>query len=444
MIKSFAFYATSVAVVPSIMWGVSSWALLSCTGSTAPAGAVDVSVTQNSDDVVFKKPPLLDPDQAKVILISFEADAAIDGGHVPDPSPPEESTPEESTEDPAELKEEDSSRGDDDSAENPAENYVPLSEPIKFPKIEVKFDGANMVQVLRCPQANRKFYTDPTLGDEVLDITELRDKLSDDAVYAQRRYQDFWLSALSLGKCEFVGHHVIRTRIFDFAALSGNYYYILNPCVSKEFSTTAKEGCSYNLLDTPTFQRQGGVSSEVRDLIFKLSQIEGQVVAKAELLQTTAYEIAAKHEACEIEAAVRAHNEAVDNAWKGIKGGIVGAVVGVVLAAFTGRVDVISRSIHYGMNKFREEITAEERYAKYSKCPEVLDLMSVAEGYFEDLDKMYIEAMDVRVLIAKKVDSLASFSNKIASEYTNADTLYTTLNPPSPPTSSSVGGGGGT
>ena len=371
--------------------------LFSCYRAGVPPGATRITQDSEVQSTTTTPPtselstPTLDPSAAKVKLISFEQ-APLEG-----------------------------------------DNLSEEAKAMKFPKLEIQFDKANFVMVLRCPQAHRAFFTDSEFPGKVLDFTAFQKQVTEESALAQKRYEFFWNQAQSPagGKCVWVGTHVVRERIFDLAAPPGEWYYLLNPCVSKSFSLTEKEGCSYWLVESSSFSYESPLSVKSRELIEKLSMMEGEVVGVAMRIKSWAKEAAMKHEACETQAAIDAANEAVHNAWRGIGGGIIGLALGLL---FPGYLTTLA-GVHYGMKLFRQDITAIERYLSKIDCPEVKKLVEkIEEEGFAKLDELQKVAGELRSQIAvEDVRLNFDFNDEMGASYTNRDTM---MNPGAGDTSS--------
>lgn len=412
----------------------------SCNDRKVPPGAT--SINYSSSDQLSLELPILDPRTARVKLTSFKK-APLGGSNVVDPT----------AEDPSDSAQKDKAQNADgedgekeDKADQSSEAQQPTAEEynvdlnhLLFPKLEIEFEGANFVMLLRCPDAKKSFFSDATLGGQKLDFHAFQQQVSAGSAFAQRRFQMFWNQAQAQtgGGCVYVGHHVVRDRIYDLAAAQGRWYYLLNPCVSEGFSSTEQEGCSHHLIATESFDYDSPLSQEVRDATVELVQLESEVVAEASKIQALAVEIALKRQACETQAAIDAANESVDNAWRGAIGMVVGAAVGFWVGAILGPMlgsvspalanvagfSGIKRGIHYGINLFREEITAEERYEKYRKCPEVNALMDRSAESFRALDELRQKAVKIRLRIVGLDRRLANFNENLAEAYTTRDTL---------------------
>ena len=411
----------------------------SCNERKGPSGAT--SINYSSGDQLALELPILDPRTARVKLTSFKK-APLGGSNVVKPTAADPS--DSAQKDEIKNAEDEDDKKDDKADQSPqtqqpaAEYNVELNH-LLFPKLEIKFEGANFVMLLRCPDAKKSFFSDAALGGQKLDFHAFQQQVSAESAFAQKRSQMFWNQAQAQtgGGCVYVGHHVVRDRIYDLAAAQGRWYYLLNPCVSEGFSSTEQEGCSHHLIATESFDYESPLSQEVRDATVELVQLESDVVAEASKIQAQAVEIALKHQACETQAAIDAANESVDNAWRGAIGMVVGAAVGFWVGAILGPMlgsvspalanvagfSGMKRGVHYGINLFREEITAEERYEKYSKCPEVNALMDRSAESLRALDELRQKAAQIRFRIVGLDRRLADFNENLAEAYTTRGTL---------------------
>lgn len=108
-----------------------------------------------------------------------------------------------------------------------------FGESYKLPYFEITYSGATYVQILRCQEDYRSFLQQA--------ITDNKDRPQPDQKWP-------WLNSIgNAAFCELASRYTILEKFYDVGAKNGTFFYVLNPCVSAEFSKTAKDECSHNL-----------------------------------------------------------------------------------------------------------------------------------------------------------------------------------------------------
>lgn len=289
----------------------------------------------------------------------------------------------------------------------PAES--PVVRAVEFPYLEVIFDGANFVKVMRCPLDYRQTFE------------EFKRNHSYDDVFATVKYEAFWTQSAHNDRtgCVYMGTHVVREQIFDVAAPTGHWFYLLNPCVSKEFSLSQKEGCSHRLVASEGLDYVSTAHQNAIEDAQKLDDVELQALGLRDTLLVLSHKISAEMEYCERVAAIDAHNEAVDQAWGNVLGAVIGAVVGVVLAPFLGP-EAIRLGIHYGAKAFSDGKQKMQRYIDKLDC-------SKAQGYYDEFisqqEKVATLALESHAIRIRMVDHdsrlVYQHNTEIQNYYTN-------------------------
>ena len=99
---------------------------------------------------------------------------------------------------------------------------------IVVPTFYLKRRSSNFTRILRC---KKEYKLTSSTGVEI-------DNLNPATKYEDMKW--IWNSAAGeTSQCRFVGTHVRRDKVQDIAAESGSYYYLINPCVSKENQSEA-------------------------------------------------------------------------------------------------------------------------------------------------------------------------------------------------------------
>lgn len=147
-----------------------------------------------------------------------------------------------------------------------------------FPEISITKISADFVQLLRCNNS----YKFTTLTGQTLDkiegqTSELQEK------------KDAWLQAVNdYRNCKIVADYVSEPLYQDLGAPSGDYYYIINPCINALKSKTNKEACSYKLEMSATFGFENLFDKDLREKAVEIARIQGALMAKIEEIRNLA------------------------------------------------------------------------------------------------------------------------------------------------------------
>ncbi|MCY4444810.1 MAG: hypothetical protein OXC44_08435 [Proteobacteria bacterium] len=266
-------------------------------------------------------------------------------------------------------------------------------DPYLFPRLQIELDGANFVELLRCPDDKRFFYHPPdgSGGPSPIDFTAFAKAHSFDDIFGPEKYEYFWSLAAdkSTSSCKLVGTRVVREIIFDLSAETGKWYYIINPCISRAFTMTELVGCSNRIVISETIDYTSEVTNDFRTQSAELSNLEAKMLRQLDDMSSYAVAFSNDSRACETKAAVEAHNKAIDNAWRGLIGGIIGGVIGFSFGGFEG----LKRGIKLGVEAMREDINRMERYAENVKkyCTEIKKHYLAIKDKFAEFEKTYKE-----------------------------------------------------
>ena len=164
-----------------------------------------------------------------------------------------------------------------------------IIENFKVPRLNITFDKADFVQVLRCAAS----YKIPTSTGE--DLRHLAGRPGQ-----QSAMEWAWAYALEdRRQCKVVGLNIVSADFPDLTAPKGEYYYVVNPCVLSEHSVLKKEGCSYNLTLTYPVTVPDSFREEVRQKNIELSQAESSLNANLANAKHLAKKIEIHLTACE-------------------------------------------------------------------------------------------------------------------------------------------------
>ncbi len=140
---------------------------------------------------------------------------------------------------------------------------------IDVPRISIKKDGADYVQILRCA-AGYRFLT--AMGQTLGEITP--------GYSARDDFRSAWDLALSRSTdCKMVAEYVLSNEYPDLAADSGDYYYVLNPCLDKTHTPSKRSECSYHLAVSSVFSYESQILKAYSEKTKALMKAQGELDA---------------------------------------------------------------------------------------------------------------------------------------------------------------------
>ncbi|MCB9228466.1 MAG: hypothetical protein H6618_02555 [Deltaproteobacteria bacterium] len=195
---------------------------------------------------------------------------------------------------------------------------------MNVPRISIKLGTADHVQMLRCAASYRDKMITNT-GESIQD-------LSDDP-YNRKKLEWVWAQAKEdRNHCKIVGTNIVMELYPDLTAAKGEYFYIINPCISKERSLTQKEGCSNQLSMTDTIKVNNSLTQALQEKAAELAIAESSLTATFQNTIFLARKIEIHLRACE-------NKVANDRQILGFKQGLVQLgflTVGGALGSFFG------------------------------------------------------------------------------------------------------------
>lgn len=173
----------------------------------------------------------------------------------------------------------------------PAVTYVEtgIFADIKVPSIEISFGTAEFVQIMRCASS---YQMESMFGESV--------RTMDDSLSSLKDKQTMWYTALRNNNiCKNVSSKTESLNFQDYTAPSGSFYYVLNPCITKETSLTKQDDCSYRLSFSDVFTYEGKIKDSLYDQARELSKIEQEIQAHMNNSYALATVLERKVRACE-------------------------------------------------------------------------------------------------------------------------------------------------
>lgn len=138
---------------------------------------------------------------------------------------------------------------------------------VDVPMLDIRKQNADFVQILRCAAS----YELKTATGESIEQVKMRFNAKDALKSA---WDKAWNDRNS---CKIVGEYIIAGKYPDLAANTGDFYYVINPCITKDHSVTRRNECSYQLVTTDTVQYEAKIEKELRDKARELSVAEADL-----------------------------------------------------------------------------------------------------------------------------------------------------------------------
>lgn len=248
---------------------------------------------------------------------------------------------------------------------------------------------ADYVQIARC-----------NTGTQLKTATGI--KLEDIAADSSLRLQQLkwiWINNIwgNSSNCKILGgpsSHVARERFKDLSAKTGNFFYVINPCLRKERSTQ-KEVCSYNLIVTPSIAHTNTLTEEFIALSEQLAIAEATLAGFYSQLYYSAQAIRMQKETCESNYAI---SQASQNFWKGFLslsiGGVSAAIAGT-LSGGTAALQAFKTGMSLSVGFFKKWPPVP------NVCPTADKLIQTAQATSEQLPGALKNVLEIRVKLSE-------------------------------------------
>lgn len=157
----------------------------------------------------------------------------------------------------------------------------------KVPTFDITYTVNNFVRILRCDQSYRGF-----LEERIIEVEGTEN-------FDDRKW--VWADAFGNPKfCKVAAIQTMATTFQDIAAPNGDFFYVINPCVSKELSVTNKEDCSHFLTLSGVISYRDALSDTFLRKAAELSDAEGEYDAIVARLNGLVKNLSAYKEACQL------------------------------------------------------------------------------------------------------------------------------------------------
>jgi hypothetical protein len=191
---------------------------------------------------------------------------------------------------------------------DPTVNIIasPLFSKALVPTLSMTFQGSDYAQILRC-SSTYAFTTQSGIPIANIDRTSAN----------RQSLQWAWLQAWNnSNSCEIANQMSNALSYPDIAAPSGNFYYVVNPCISAANSSTGQEACSYMLQVSNIFQYTNTFQQQVQQKLVDLANAQSALSGYLAQVQFLSFQLSLQIQYCENYAAEK-------NALAAIRGGLV-------------------------------------------------------------------------------------------------------------------------
>ncbi|MBP6216985.1 MAG: hypothetical protein KA436_00185 [Oligoflexales bacterium] len=215
---------------------------------------------------------------------------------------------------------------------------------LKFPIISIDKRNSDYVEIMRC---NGSYSLNTLTGAKTnnqkeIDIDELK-----------------WAWTLALSDyrhCKLVSEFTTQKTYTDISADTGNFYYVINPCISKEHSLTKRAACSYRFEKSEKFDFVNKFKEKVREKSFELANAESELTGYMYQVQMLSKNLESALASCEMRIA---HDDRLNSVKRGlIQGGfyIAGFLIGSALGDITKGCMAGQMAMNFGSQIVNEKL----------------------------------------------------------------------------------------
>lgn len=281
---------------------------------------------------------------------------------------------------------------------------------LEVPAFSINYKNSDMVQILRCKS---DFVLRTTTGQDARELIANKDQTVN-----QEQLRWAWQEAVGQNnKCKLLGSNTSRTLYQDLAAKSGSFFYVLNPCVSEQLSTTGKEGCSYKISISDPITYTNTLKPKFIEKAQELALSEGILKNSYHKLKVAAQNVRTKTQACENTIAIELAHKSFLNGLKKLLSMAVGATVGFITQGPIGAI----KGAEVGITLASKIFIQEPPKKVLEKCPEIQDVMDDAANQTKIAEKYTQYIIDLRTEMNSLEASYGNLDKTIASESSNAD-----------------------
>ncbi|NRA45962.1 MAG: hypothetical protein HRU09_13500 [Oligoflexales bacterium] len=234
-----------------------------------------------------------------------------------------------------------------------------FQESYRLPSFSMTFGENDYVKILRC-QASYREYLDYSLS-----------QVNTNKVNSRK-----WIWTDSFGdskNCKVASNRFNSTDFQDLGAKNGQFFYLINPCVSASISINGKDECSYHLTLTENLDYKDSPSTQVLQQSMELADAESAYDAIISRLLGLSRAVLNERERCE-----QAINKAQSQANADSFGWDLLSTAIAVSGAFGARAWISKRSLNTATNYIK-------KYRTLSKTQGFLQSVANASNFNKNL-----------------------------------------------------------
>jgi len=268
------------------------------------------------------------------------------------------------------------------------------------PVVTIAFGGADSAEVWRCRASFEFVY-----GDGLQKLSDLPKSSPD---YRTAAEEAFKRMRGDVAACRAIAPNTTAQTVTDYAATDGNFYYVVNPCVSQAASATSKQGCSYDLEITPSIEYRNTRTANEIAVLSEMMTAEGRLYGNFNSMRRAAEEANESLTLCTL-------NEAIRRASQAQLFGLIKLVSGLVLTpVVNGLMAGVGTALNGAINKLLE--MAAPQQITQVECPEARSKM-----------EFYTQLQGQTVELAKGVLEARNKLSELDSQYANVEKELATL-----------------
>ncbi|MBM3381291.1 MAG: hypothetical protein FJY29_02505 [Betaproteobacteria bacterium] len=252
-----------------------------------------------------------------------------------------------------------------------------------YPSLTMTLNGADYAEVWRCAASFKLVYGNG--------LKELSSVAKSDPEYTRIAKESFERMRTEGSSCEAISINASTPQINDYGARSGNFYYVINPCVSASNSSTGAGGCSYALqITSPLTYTNTRAKAEV-EILSGMYQAEGNMYALFNEMKDTIESMNAIATTCVLDEADRIAAAQRNAGWMKLISSVAGAVVNTLVPGVGTLLDAAVKGI-IGLQQQRATAAnfdcpgAKDKQARYDELS--AQVATIAQEVLEKRQKL--------------------------------------------------------
>lgn len=271
------------------------------------------------------------------------------------------------------------------------------------PSLTLTLNNASYATVHRCSASYKLVY-----GNGRQELASLPKTDPEYAMHAKDAYGRIGTEGSS---CESISPEAATPQVNDYGARTGRFYYVINPCVSKDKSSSGQAGCSYDLQITQVIDYTNTRAKAEVEILSGLYNAEGELYS---IFQNMNQTIRIANESLAVCTLGEAQRQAAQRHLAGFVS-IVSAVGGALLNLIPGVGTILSTAV----NLITGVIT-QQRPTIPAGCPD-------AEMEFQKYDELQAQLGDAASRLLQNRQKLYELDKQYADVSKELDALKSSM-----------------